>query len=115
MKYIFLILIASIISCKNEVKEIEQTEHVKVAEIFITNYRSGNIEEAIKYSSQKMNRRLITLSNNTKGSYIDSSFKFNYLRDSLLENKAYVFYLYKNEESKVFLIKSNSKWLVSYE
>lgn len=108
MKKIWTIfLIAVMISCQ---KNLEPKD---VAQKFVENIAAGNHEEAKKYATSSTQLSIdIALSYGAENT--DPDFKFHFVKDSIFDNRAWVFFEDQNHiENNIILRKVNDKWLVS--
>jgi len=110
MKYIFICTAFLILGCEAPSEKIDNS-YIKTAEIFLVNFKNGDLENASKMCTPQMQRKLITYQS-YNNRYIDSSFKFKFVKDSIIENYVYVFYDWKGLNS-IKLIKENNEWKVS--
>lgn len=88
----------------------------KVAEKFSKAVANGKVEEAKKYCTENTGK-MLDLSATLGGIDIQPNYKMNILRDSVVENIAYVFYT-ENEsprEHKMVLYKIDGEWKVNMD
>jgi hypothetical protein len=87
----------------------------KVAENFLENLSKGKVDEAKKYATESTGKMLDFVSSMTSLP-VDPDFKFNPVRDSIVGNKAWIFYLDKNDdENSIELVKIDGDWKVNVE
>lgn len=102
-----LFLFVLLISCQ---KNIEPKD---VAKKFVENIAAGNHEEAKKYATASTQLSIdIALSYGAENT--DPDFKFNFVKDSIVQDKAWVFFEDQNHtENNIILRKVKDRWLVS--
>ncbi|KGN74357.1 hypothetical protein HR11_03900 [Porphyromonas macacae] len=87
----------------------------KTAQKFTENVAKGKIEEAKKYATESAGK-LLDLGSSLGTMPLDPNFKFEFVKDSIVENKAWVTYKDQNgKESTIDLVKIDGKWLVHQE
>jgi len=113
-----LIIFISIIFITSCVPYIEQepgrniSDTKNVAEGFLINYYHGDLESMSKFCTPQVQRRITSIFNNSD-KFIDSSYTFNFKRDSVIsENKIFVIYEWKGEH-KIQLQKIENTWYVA--
>lgn len=87
----------------------------KVAGDFLENLSKGKVDEAKKYATESTGKMLDFVSSMTSLP-VDPDFKFKPLRDSIVDNKAWVFYVDKSgDETSIELVKIDGDWKVNME
>lgn len=85
-----------------------------VAEKFLLNLSVGKIDEAKKYATEPTGKMLDLMVGLGGAKDLNPNFKFTFVRDSIVENQAWVFY--KDEKDKtdhIELVKLDGKWKVN--
>ena len=84
----------------------------KAAQNFTENIAKGKIDEAKKFATEGT-AKLLDLAKAFGGIPIEPDFEFNFLRDSVVKKRAWVFYKNdKGNEDVVELVKIDGDWLV---
>ena len=87
---------------------------MSVAEDFSNALAKGKVEEAKQYCTENT-AKMIDMASSMGSLKIDPNYKFNCLRDSIVDNTAYVFYT-ENESTKermMTLYKIDGEWKVN--
>jgi hypothetical protein len=109
MKKTLLIIITAglFIACSSQSPE-------EVARNYAENIAKGDIREAKKYVTKLTEELLLSITETTAIESIPD-FKFNFVRDSIAGNEAWVTYTdQKNTEGTILLTKVNGKWKVHF-
>ncbi len=84
----------------------------KTAQAFVDNLAQGKVEEAKKYATEATGQ-LLDMANAMGGIEVKPDFEFTFLRDSVADNSAWVYFVdEEGEEDVIELIKVDGKWLV---
>lgn len=107
-KYFFaLITIALMVSCSSGPK--------KAAQNFSENLAKGKIEEAKKYATESTGA-LLDFASKMGSSKVDPDFKFTFVKDSIVDNRAWVTFKGKEDrEQTLELVKIDGDWKVNME
>jgi hypothetical protein len=85
------------------------------AKNFTENLAKGKVEEAKKYATESTGK-LIDFASSFGSLQVDPNFKFEMIKDSIVENKAWVTFKDQNgKEDTIELVKIDGKWLVHVE
>lgn len=87
----------------------------KTVKNFTENLSKGKVEEAKKYATEPSGK-LLDFASGIKGLPIDPNFKFEMIKDSIVENKAWV--TFTNQGGKIEtieVVKIDGDWLVHME
>jgi len=109
MKKLLLLAVAStfIISCSKGPEN--------AAKNFTENLAKGKVDEAKKYATQSTGK-LLDFAGGFGALPVDPNFKFESVKDSIVDNKAWVTYKTPNGQKKdIELVKIDGKWLVNME
>ncbi|MHC5310087.1 nuclear transport factor 2 family protein [Myroides sp. LJL116] len=83
------------------------------AKEFSENLAKGKVEEAKKYATESTGK-LLDFASSFGGLPVDPNYKFEFLKDSIVENTAYVTFSDQNGKSdELTLYKIDGKWLVN--
>ena len=87
---------------------------MSVAEDFATALAKGKVEEAKKYCTEST-AKMIDMSSSIGAIDINPNYKINCLRDSIVDNTAYVFYTENDatRERRMTLYKIDGEWKVN--
>lgn len=112
MKKITLMIFSfiTLISCSNEDKS-----HIETAKNFSESATKGKITEAKKYATESTGK-LLDLVIASNGHNAKPNFEFEFIKDSISENNAWVKFKDKNGTKKseeIHLIKVDGIWLVN--
>jgi hypothetical protein len=111
MKKLFFILMSVVLMCSCS------SGPKKTAQNFTENLAKGKVDEAKKYATETTGKMLdfaMSMGGNNK---IDPDFKFIFVKDSIVDNKAWVTYKGgedKNEET-LELVKVDGDWKVNVD
>ena len=84
----------------------------KTAQEFTENIAKGKIVEAKKFATEGTGQ-MIDMASAFGGMPIDPNFEFNFLRDSIEKNRAWVYYEdHEGSKDVVELVKIDGEWLV---
>jgi anionic cell wall polymer biosynthesis LytR-Cps2A-Psr (LCP) family protein len=84
----------------------------KTAQAFVDNLAQGKVEEAKKYATEATGQ-LLDMANALGGIEVKPDFEFTFLRDSVADNSAWVYFAdEEGKEDVIELIKVDGKWLV---
>ncbi|MCL6217738.1 DUF4878 domain-containing protein [Zunongwangia pacifica] len=86
----------------------------KAAKNFTENMAKGKVEDAKKYATQSTGK-LLDMAVSFGGSQIEPDFKFEFVKDSIVDNRAWVTYMDNGEKKDLELVKIDGKWLVNVE
>lgn len=76
------------------------------------NLAQGKVEEAKKYATEATGQ-LLDMANALGGIEVKPDFEFTFLRDSVADNSAWVYFVdEEGKEDVIELIKADGKWLV---
>lgn len=92
------------VSCSNGPKNTVQS--------FTENMAKGKVDEAKKYATESTGK-LVDFAASVGGTPIEPNYKFEFIKDSIVDNKAWV--KFKNQEGKeeeMQVVKIDGKWLV---
>lgn len=82
------------------------------AKNFTENLAKGKVDEAKKYATESTGK-MIDFASGFGGIPVDPNYKFQMIKDSVAENKAWVTYLNeKGSEQTIEVVKIDGKWLV---
>lgn len=106
MKKIFAIFSAALLlaSCSNGPKDTVKS--------FTENISKGKVDEAKKYATESTGK-LVDLASAFGGMPIEPNYKFEFIKDSIVDNEAWV--KFKNQDGKeeqMHVVKIDGKWLV---
>lgn len=106
MKKIFAIIAVAIamVSCSNGPKDSVKN--------FTENLSKGKVNEAKKYATESTGK-LVDLASSFGGMPIEPNYKFEFIKDSIVDNEAWV--KFKNQDKKeqeMHVVKIDGKWLV---
>lgn len=88
------------------------SEPGNVAKNFTENLAKGKIDEAKKYATESTGK-MIDFASVFGSSPIDPNFKFEMIKDSIVENKAWVtFTNQKGKKETINVVKIDGNWLV---
>lgn len=106
-KILFLLMVVFIASCSSGPQ--------KTAKEFTENLSKGKTLEAKKYCTEATGQ-MIDFASQLGGLPIDPNFKFNIVKDSIVENKAWVTFKDQDgEQDVVELVKIDGNWKVHME
>ncbi|TYR37452.1 hypothetical protein FXV77_05455 [Sphingobacterium phlebotomi] len=88
--------------------------HTEVAKDFTENMAKGKIEEAKKYATESTGT-MLDFAGGTGNLSVHPDFKFEVIRDSVADNRAWVVFKDGNKEETVQLVKVDGKWLVHFD
>lgn len=84
-----------------------------VAKNFLENLAKGKVDEAKKYATEPTGK-MLDLANNFGTLPVNPNFKFEMIRDSVVDNKAWVIFVdEEGKEDVVELVKIDGNWLVN--
>lgn len=84
----------------------------KAARNFAENLSKGKVEEAKKYATEPTGQ-LLDLASGFGGLPVNPDFKFNFIKDSVVNNRAWVFFEDENgKEDQIELAKIDGDWKV---
>ncbi len=83
----------------------------KTAELFLTNFFNGNISEIEEHTTEST-FKILEFASSLGDMEAYPDFEFNFIRDSIVGNKAWVYFGDDEDESVIELIKIDNKWLV---
>ncbi len=110
MKKLFVLAIVALLfaSCGNAPSD--------VAEKFSTAVAQGKVDEAKKYCTEGTGK-LLDLTASFGGMKVEPNYKMHVLRDSVVDNVAYVFYTENDsdKECKMTLYKIDGEWKVNMD
>lgn len=108
-KYLNL-LIVSLLFCLTACTQ----SPMNVAEDFAMAVANGKVEEAKKYCTENT-AKMLDMSSSMGAIDVDPNYKINCLRDSIVDNTAYVFYTENdgNRVRKMTLYKIDGEWKVN--
>lgn len=87
----------------------------KTAKNFTENLAKGKVEEAKKYATESTGK-LIDFASGFGGMPIDPNFKFEMIKDSVVNNKAWVTFInQKGKKETIEIVKIDGDWLVHME
>tara|TARA_B110000196_G_C20631995_1_gene424492 strand:- start:91 stop:429 length:339 start_codon:yes stop_codon:yes gene_type:complete len=82
------------------------------AKNFTENLAKGKVEEAKKYATESAGT-MLDLASSFGGLTVDPNFKFEMIKDSIVENKSWITYTnQKGEIETIELVKIDGDWLV---
>lgn len=82
---------------------------------FTENIAKGKVDEAKKYATESTGK-LLDFVSGMGGVPVDPNYKFEFVKDSVVDNTAWVtFTNQKGEEETVKVVKIDGKWLVHME
>lgn len=85
------------------------------AEKFTENLAKGKLDEAKKYATEPT-KRMLDLASAFGGLPIEPNFEFHAIKDSIVDNKAWItFTNQKGEKDVIELVKIDGDWLVHME
>lgn len=105
-KYLFIVLVAvlGLTACSSGPTD--------VAKNFSENLAQGKVDEAKKYATESTGK-LLDMASGFGGIKVKPNFKFDAIKDSIVGDKAWVFFKDENgEQQTVELVKVDGKWLV---
>lgn len=103
----FLAITALLFSCSSGPEN--------VAKNFTENLAKGKVDEAKKYATESTGK-MIDFASGFGGLPVDPNFKFEAIKDSIIENKAWVtFTNQKGKKETIELVKIDGDWLVHME
>lgn len=84
----------------------------KVAKNFTENLAKGKVDEAKKYATESTGK-MLDFASGFGGLPIDPNFQFNLVKDSIVENKAWITYTNQKEKKETIeVVKIDGNWLV---
>lgn len=84
----------------------------KAAKNFTENLSQGKLEKAKEYATESAGK-MLDMASAFGGLPIDADFEFNMVKDSVVDNKAWVTFVnQKGEEETLELVKIDGDWLV---
>ena len=87
----------------------------KTVKNFTENLAKGKVNEAKKYATESTGK-LIDFASGFGGMPIDPNFKFEMIKDSIVDNKAWVTFInQKGKKETVEIVKIDGDWLVHME
>lgn len=87
----------------------------KTVKNFTENLAKGKVDEAKKYATESTGK-MIDFSSGFGGLPIDPNFEFKMIKDSIVDNKAWVTYTnQKGKEETIEVVKIDGDWLVHME
>ncbi|WP_029906630.1 DUF4878 domain-containing protein [Prevotella sp. 10(H)] len=88
----------------------------KAAQSFSENLSKGKVEEAKKYATEATGK-LLDFASSMGTSKVDPDFKFEFVKDSVVDNRAWVTFKDKNtdREQTLHLVKIDGDWKVNIE
>lgn len=87
----------------------------KAVKNFTENLSKGKVEEAKKYSTE-FTGKMIDLASGFGGLPVNPNFKFEMIKDSIVENRAWVTFINQEGEIKTMeVVKIDGDWLVHME
>ena len=85
------------------------------ASSFLDNLSKGKVDEAKKYATEATGQ-LLDMASAFGGIEVNPDFEFTFLRDSVVDNSAWVFFTDQDgKEDEIELVKVDGKWLVHME
>lgn len=105
-KYLFIALVTvlGLTSCSSSPTD--------AAKKFSESLAQGKVDEAKKYATESTGK-LLDLANSFGGIKVKPNFKFEAIKDSVAQNKAWVYFKDESgEQQTVELVKVDGKWLV---
>jgi len=84
----------------------------KTAQSFVDNLAQGKVDEAKKYATEATGQ-MLDMASAFGGIEVNPEFEFTFLRDSVVDNSAWVYFTdEKGNEDVIELVKIDGKWLV---
>ncbi len=111
MKKVFVMLavVALLFSCSSA------SGPEKAAKNFTENLAEGKVDEAKKYATESAGK-MLDLASAFGGLPIEPNFKFEMIKDSVVDNKAWITYKNpKGDEETLEVVKIDGEWLVHME
>lgn len=91
------------------------SEPGKAVKNFTENLSQGKVEEAKKYATEGTGK-IIDLATGFGGFPVEPNYKFEMIKDSIVDNKAWVTFTNQDgEEETIEVVKIDGKWLVHME
>jgi len=85
------------------------------ASSFLDNLSKGKVDEAKKYATEATGQ-MLDMESAFGGIEVNPDFEFTFLRDSVVDNSAWVFFTDQDgKEDEIELVKVDGKWLVHME
>ena len=85
------------------------------ASSFLDNLSKGKVDEAKKYATEATGQ-MLDMASAFGGIEVNPDFEFTFLRDSVVDNSAWVFFTDQDgKEDEIELVKVDGKWLVHME
>lgn len=85
------------------------------ANSFLDNLSKGKVDEAKKYATEATGQ-MLDMTSAFGGIEVKPDFEFTFLRDSVVDNSAWVYFTDKDgKEEEIELVKVDGKWLVHME
>ncbi|MDG4949453.1 DUF4878 domain-containing protein [Weeksellaceae bacterium KMM 9724] len=90
----------------------------KAAKNFSENLAKGKVDEAKKYATESTGK-LLDFTSGFGGLKVDPDFKFKFIKDSIVDNRAWVTFKDESKESAkeqdIELVKVDGEWLIHVE
>lgn len=103
--FLLILVLGLLFSCSSSGPE-------KTARAFVDNLAQGKVDEAKKYATEATGQ-MLDMASALGGIEVKPDFEFTFLRDSVADNSAWVYFAdEEGKEDVIELVKLDGKWLV---